>query len=182
MSLHDTTQIIVTTGPESSGKTTLANELSKLLSAPLVQEASRGYLQALYQRKPGSRYQQSDLLQIAQLQVQQEQAALVGKPPQLVCDTDLLVIMIWSEVVYGNCEPALLKLFENSLHLGSRSYLLCDHHIPWEPDPLRENPNDRDRLFHLYQEKLIKLGLPFLHVQGDKTQRLCQVTLSYSKS
>jgi len=172
--------ILVTTGPESCGKTTLARDLSAHLEAPLVHEASRDYLNALYQQRPGEPYRQKDLLAIARLQVQCEQAAVAKCPSHLVCDTDLLVILVWSEVKYGSCDPALQALFEQSLRLGARHYLLCDHHIPWEPDPLREHPHARKQLFQRYLNKLQMLHLPHTQVSGPPPQRLQQALLALS--
>jgi nicotinamide riboside kinase len=169
-----TTRILVTTGPESSGKTTLARDLSLHLQAPLVSEASRDYLNALYAAQPGAVYQQSDLLAIARLQLQREREALAQTPPCLVCDTDLLVIVVWSEVKYGSCEPALLDLFRESLQLAPRHYLLCDHRIPWEPDPLREHPHARDMLNLRYLDKLAQFDLDPTQVSGTPTERLQQ--------
>ena len=54
-------EIVVVTGPESCGKTTLARQLADRWEAPLVSEAARDYLQ-----NKGS-YQKSDLLKIAKL-------------------------------------------------------------------------------------------------------------------
>lgn len=170
------THILVTTGPESSGKTTLATQLSGLLQAPLVTEASREYLTDLYQRKPGTRYTQQDLLEIARMQHAREQQALQANPQWLVCDTDLLVILIWSEVRFGNCDPALLQLFEEALATNQRTYLLCDPGIPWQPDPLRENPQDRDWLFGLYKARLADFGLASLTLAGAEAERLQRVS------
>lgn len=168
------TRLFVTTGPESSGKTTLAEQLSATLNAPLVAEASRDYLTDLYRRKPGYHYQPDDLLQIARLQHERELRALQHNPAQLVCDTDLLVIVIWSEVKYGKVDPALARLFEESLATTGRAYLLCDPRIPWQPDPLRENPHDRNALFERYMAKLKALGAEFTIVTGSETERLTQ--------
>lgn len=60
------TKIIVITGPESSGKTTLANQLSAYWKVPLVKEVARDYLKEIYS------YQQHDLLEIAKQQHKQE--------------------------------------------------------------------------------------------------------------
>lgn len=169
------TRLLVTTGAESSGKSTLARQLSGALAAPLVLEASRDYLTALYAKHPGYRYDESDLLHIARLQVAREQQAQRGDVPWLVCDTDPLVIVIWSEVVFGRCAPALLKLFDDALRQTPRHYLLCDWNgIPWEPDPLRENPHDRDRLFARYRDRLDLLGLDYRIVRGNENERLRQ--------
>jgi len=169
------THILVTTGPESSGKTTLAMQLSDTLMAPLVNEASRSYLTRLYSTPGISHYQESDLAQIAMLQHQQELAALQAGPAQLVLDTDLLVIIVWSEAVYGRVAPRIRELFEQSRATTHRSYLLCTPDIPWLPDPLRENPHDRARLFDIYQDKINQLGLNSLTVQGSEAERLALV-------
>lgn len=178
MSAIPDTRIIVTTGPESSGKTTLAQALSLALAAPLVLEASRDYLTALYARQPGSSYTEDDLLAIARLQLQREQAVLETAPQYLVCDTDLLVILVWSEVRYGHCAPALLDLFETSLRLAPRHYLLCHHGIPWEPDPLREHPLARPMLYQRYLDKLHTLNLAHTAVSGPPDRRLQQTCQS----
>jgi nicotinamide riboside kinase len=169
------TRLFVTTGAESSGKTTLARQLSAVFKAPLVTEASRDYLTALYAKHPGYRYDESDLLHIARLQLTREKQAQRDETPLLVCDTDLLVIVIWSEVVFGRCAPALLTLFEDSLGRSERHYLLCDWRgIAWEPDPLRENPHDRDILFARYRAKLELMGLSYRIVRGSEPERLQQ--------
>ncbi|MFT5937302.1 MAG: nicotinamide riboside kinase [Pseudohongiellaceae bacterium] len=165
------TQILVITGPESSGKTTLASQLSNHWRIPLVPEASRDYL------KGRSSYQQCDLLEIAKQQYKKEQALLSNSPKRIICDTDLLVIIIWSEVKYGHCDPWIYTAFERSVKhkASSRIYYLCDYQIPWQADPLRENPNNRDELFKLYVQKLEQYKLDFKIVKGEPQIRLQQV-------
>ena len=81
-------EIVVITGPESCGKTTLARQLADRWEAPLVNEAARNYLQ-----KKDS-YDESDLLEIAKIQVAMEQEKTVISEEKLVCDTDLLLSLI----------------------------------------------------------------------------------------
>lgn len=166
----DFQRLLVTTGPESAGKTTLARDLSQHLQAPLVAEQSRRYLEQLYSRG-AAHYTQADLLEIAHLQRAAEQEAVEQQTPYVVCDTDLLVILVWSEVRYGHCDAALLDLFERSLR-WPRHYLLCDPGIPWEADPLRENPHDRPALLQCYIAKLDALGLSWQLVSGSPSERL----------
>lgn len=172
------TEILITTGAESSGKTTLARDLAKHLQAPLVQEASRPYLERMAAQAGTAlyRYQEGDLLAIAREQQAAEQAALATSPPYLVCDTDLLVILIWSEVRYGQCHPWILEtlLANQQRPRQRRHYLLCHWDIPWEADPLRENPENRDQLFNIYQAKLQQLRLPHTVVHGPPNTRLKQ--------
>lgn len=168
------TEILVVTGPESSGKTTLASQLSDHWQTPLVTEVARDYL------KDKDSYQQHDLLEIARQQHRQEQTLLSQLPEKIICDTDLLVIMIWSEVKYRCCDPWIVDTFENSIKQESsnRHYYLCDFNIPWEADTLRENPHNRDEIFHLYLRKLQQYQLRYSLIKGSPEQRLQQVLSS----
>ena len=168
------TKVIVLTGPESCGKTTLAYALSNHLQAPCVDEAARAYL------KERASYEQEDLLAIARQQQDLEIQSFAQSPPTIVCDTDLLVIMIWSEVKYGNCDQWITDTFEASQRDNStnRLYYLCDYHIPWQPDPLRENPDNRHELFDLYLQKLKHYDLPYYIVNGSTEERIQQILSS----
>lgn len=165
------TNIIVLTGPESCGKSTLAQLLADHLNAALVPEVAREFLHGK------SSYIEEDLLEIARQQQALELQALTGSPDIVVCDTDLLVIQIWSEVKYGRCNPWITESLDSSQRYSSASklYCLCDYHVPWQPDPLRENPDNRDELFALYLEKLTQSNLRHCVVKGNPQERLQQV-------
>ena len=51
-------------------------------------------------------------------------------------------------------------------------YLLCNTDLPWEYDPLRENPDDRERLLELYKKELEDRGFPFAIISGTSKERL----------
>ena len=163
---------LVTTGAESSGKTTLAKQLSQRLDAPLVSEASRPYLNAMRCADSRFRYQLDDLLAIAKLQLGAERRATSDKPPCIICDTDLLVIKVWCEEKFGFCHPLIDRLFTEQLQAAPRHYLLCHWDIPWEADPLRENPDDREYLYGRYLEVLNSLDVPYSIVRGSPDERL----------
>ena len=169
------THIHVLTGPESSGKTTLASTLSNYWSAPLILEQSRIYLDEK-SSDPTFTYQQSDLLAIAKQHLAKEHEALLQQPQHLICDTDLLVLIVWSEVKFGHCDEYILKIFKQQLDgANPRHYILGDWQIPWESDPLRENPGEREQLFRLYQAKLKDYGIDYTAVSGSNMQRFNQV-------
>ena len=165
-----TNEIVVITGPESCGKTTLARQLADRWRAPLVNEAARDYLRGK------DSYQKSDLLEIAKLQYAMERERAASSPEKLVCDTDLLVILIWSEVKYGSCDPWICETFENCFSQKplTRHYILCDPKIPWQPDRLRENSHNRDELFAIYKTKLTDYKLTYSIVKGKPHERLQQ--------
>ena len=131
--IPDGKQIIVVTGPESSGKTTLVNRLKADYGLPIVREFARTYLE-----QNGAEYKLSDLEIIGKCQNIQELEAN-NTYPIIVCDTDIITIDIWSMEVFG--KPNSLP--NNNATL--KHYLLCKPDIPWEAGAFRENPNDRDR-------------------------------------
>ncbi len=157
---------IAIVGPESSGKTTLCQALAAHFAAPWVPEFAREYLEAR-----GGRYAQAELLSIAEGQCAGEDLAMRLGAPLVICDTDMITIRIWSEEKFGGCDARLIALTENRHY---DHWLLCRPDFPWEPDPLRENPHDRDRLFVVYEKMLNELGKPYTIIEGDRAQRMRQ--------
>ena len=138
----------------------------------MVPEVSRDYLNQKISQDSHFLYSEPDLLEIASQQVHVEQIALNKNPNLLICDTDLLVLIIWSEVRFGYCHQWILDTFKDSLSSHKRHYVLCDYNIPWQPDPLRENPDDREDLFQLYQQKLDFYQLDYSIIAGSVSERV----------
>jgi nicotinamide riboside kinase len=144
---------LIVTGPESSGKTTLCKALSEHFKIPFTEEYAREYLDGLNRD-----YNQDDLLEITKGQLQVESGI------QLL-DTDLVTIKIWSEYKYESCDSWILTQIEKQKS-GKRFYLLCKPDIPWEKDPQRENPNDREDLFEIYKKEIESLEHDYFIVEG----------------
>lgn len=158
--------LIAVTGPESSGKTTLAKQLAEALGAEYVPEFARSYLEG-----KGS-YSEEDLLEIAKGQIELEKNALCQKPRYLVIDTEMLVMKVWSEWRFGRVHPHIEEQFRE------RQYdllVLCSPDLPWEEDPLREHPDEGDRqiIFEHYKKHLEDYEKPYMSISGK--DRLGQV-------
>lgn len=164
---------IAVVGPESSGKSTLCSLLAERLEAPRVDEFARAYLGRL-----GRPYVEGDLLHIARGQCAWEDAAALRARRLIVCDTDMITIRIWSEEKFGRCHPWIIQQSE---HRSYDLWLLCAPDIPWEADPLRENPHDRDRLFEVYEKMLIRLGKPYRIIRGAHEERLQAALLAIAE-
>jgi NadR type nicotinamide-nucleotide adenylyltransferase len=159
---------IAITGPESTGKSQLAEELAAHYNTVFVPEYARGYIDRL-----NHAYEQHDILEIAMGQVSEEDQMKRKANGILFCDTELIVTKIWSEVKYGTCDPWILqKIEENKYDL----FLLCNIDLPWEEDPQREHPHMREKLFQLYYEELTERGFPFRVVSGTGKERLNNAT------
>jgi NadR type nicotinamide-nucleotide adenylyltransferase len=154
---------IAITGPESTGKSTLARELARIFQTTWVPEYAREYLLDL-----GRPYEEGDILEIARGQLKTEEKLMNEASRLLFCDTDFLVTRIWSVVKYGRSDPWIdKKVVEHRYDL----YLLCNIDLPWEFDPLREHPDKRLMLFDLYHRELINRGFPFAIVSGEGAAR-----------
>lgn len=153
---------IAITGPESSGKSTLSNALAEYYQTSWSPEFARDYLE-----KRDGQYAQSDIDKIAKGQLAMWQQASTENIH--FCDTEMLVLKIWSEFKYGNCSSFIKKAFHEQQF---DHYFLCRPDIPWEEDPLREHPEQREQLFDIYHKSLIEHNLPFTIVGGDLPKRL----------
>ncbi|MDW8330616.1 MAG: ATP-binding protein [Cyclobacteriaceae bacterium] len=157
-------------GPECSGKTTLAEALARHYQTVWVPEYARDYLERL--SRP---YTQDDLLVIAHGQIQLEDEYAQRTANLLICDTNLLVIKIWSEFKYGTCHPEILH------HLHNRHYdlhLLTHPDVPWQDDPQREHPDKRDLLFSIYKSEINKLNVRYEEIFGPTEERMKRATLA----
>ena len=157
---------IVCTGPECSGKSALSEAISKKYGMALVTEIARPYLDLR-----NNEYDKSSLFEIARLQIWEEGIILEANK-NIVCDTDLLTIIIWCKEKYGFYESWMMEQWGNS-HVDM--YLLCKPDMPWVFDPQRTHPNDRDRLFHQHLEFLDSYNKPYLIIQGELPERLGKV-------
>ena len=160
---------VVLFGPESTGKTTLSEQLARYYNTVWVPEYAREYLQNKWndERKTCEPH---DLLPIAEGQMYLENSLAEKATKVLICDTDLLETKVYSEAYYvGHCDPTLEKYaLQNNYDL----YLLTNIDVPWVGDDLRDKPNERERMFTYFKETLEKHNRNFTTLTGDKKTRL----------
>jgi len=152
---------IIVSGPESSGKTSLAENLSKYYKIDYTNEYARDYLNNL-----DKKYNKEDLLNIAKIQFENEKENSKKNSISLH-DTDLVTIKIWSYYKYNDCQKWIVDKIQEQKK-ENRFYLICKPDIPWTYDPLRENPNDREELFEVYKKEISNLNHPFIIIRGQE--------------
>lgn len=158
---------IVIIGPESTGKSTLCEELAAHYNTVWCPEYAREYL-----LQNGTNYTYDDLIRIAQGQLTLEdylQQEAEGN--YYFVDTDMYVMKVWYEVAFGHCPTWILKTLAKST---CDLYLLCNTDLPWAQDELREYPDlkMRQRLFNMYKDIVINSGIPWVEINGTERQRL----------
>jgi len=166
---------VVLFGPESTGKTTLSEQLARHYNTVWVPEYAREYLQAKWNNERKT-CEPSDLLPIAEGQMKLENSLIKKATEVLICDTDLLETKVYSEAYYiGHCDPILEKYaLKNSYDI----YLLTYIDIPWEEDDLRDKPNEREKMFLYFKETLEKYNKNFITLMGSKKERL-SIAINY---
>lgn len=148
------------TGPESTGKSSLAKQLSTYFNEPWVPEVARSYLANL-----GRPYNQQDLDVMLQQQMEQEALAALRAKQFIICDTGPEVFWIWSKYKFGSVSSFISETFNG---VSYHQTLLLNIDLPWESDPLRENPNyeERKAIFELYNSLLSKNNVDYEVVSG----------------
>lgn len=168
---------IVIIGPESTGKSTLCEQLAQHYHSPWCPEYAREYLLT-----HGSSYTYDDLLHIAQGQLALEDKymqLMQDKPGQnnnndpafLFIDTDMYVMKVWCEYVFGKCHRFILDQIAERKY---DYYLLCNTDLPWVKDELREYPDPavRRRLYLMYKDLMADQPVPFTEITGNYDNRL----------
>ena len=180
---------IVILGPESTGKSTLCELLAQHYNASWCPEFAREYLLT-----NGMNYSYSDLLTIAKGQVAMEeefiqsavsnQQLAIGSQQSveahspltthyspLFIDTDMYVMKVWCEFVFGKCHKWITdRVAERKYDL----YLLCNVDLPWVKDELREYPDleTRAKLYTIYKNIMENQPIPWVDISGDYEHRL----------
>ncbi len=168
---------VVIIGPESTGKSTLCEQLAQHYETTWCPEFAREYLLT-----NGINYEYDDLLTIAkgQLALEDEYTLTLernslpmledGGHLPLFIDTDMYVMKVWCEFVFNKCHRYILD------QIGEREYdlyLLCNIDLPWVEDELREypDPHTRKKLYQIYKDIMLNQPVPWVEISGGHEER-----------
>ncbi|MFY0608209.1 MAG: ATP-binding protein [Cyclobacteriaceae bacterium] len=158
------TKRIAIIGPESTGKSEICQHLARIYETEWVPEYARFYLDRL-----GRDYEFDDLAEIAKGQMAWEDDKADYARNYLFCDTNLIVMKIWSQHKYGKTDPWIVEELQKREY---DFYLLGNIDLIWRPDPQREHPKMRKYFFEIYEQYLIDNKLPYGIVSGIEDMRV----------
>lgn len=168
-------------GAESTGKTELAAKLAAHFVAPLVRE----YARERWDAQDGV-LGLDDMVPVAREQWRREDEAVAraaeqfavlrqngtGREPLVICDTEALTTMLWSDLLYGTTPDEVRRGAEKRCR-NYALYLLLDTDVPFAPDPQRcfPDPEDREKCRRVWRGALERRDLPFVEIRGDWAER-----------
>ena len=149
-------------GAESTGKSVLAEKLSRELDCPWVPEYGRTYCE-----ERGTDLDMADLMAIAEGQAKAVEAARAAHPKLLLLDTDQLMTAAWAQMLFGEVPDELLAYPKADL------YLLFKPDVPWIDDGTRffgKGPL-RSRFAALAEAMLVRAGVQYETISGSWAAR-----------
>lgn len=151
-------------GPESTGKSTISEQLAEHYQTVWVPEYARGYCEKL--TEPCT-WQDEINMFYGQLALEQEMIPHANKV--LICDTTFITVKIWSDHMFGKSPQEVLDALPRHSY---DFYLLMDIDMPWQEDPLRDFPHLREHFMEVWHRELKSLNANYSVISGTGPQRL----------
>lgn len=154
---------IAIVGPESTGKSTMANYLAAHYQTIAVPEYARGYCENLTE---ACTWQDEINMFYGQLALEEE--LLPQANNILICDTTFITVKIWSDEMFGRAPQEVLdELPKHPYDL----YLLLNIDLPWQDDPLRNFPTKRQYFMDVWYNELNALNANYVVISGTGESR-----------
>lgn len=149
---------IAIVGPESTGKSAMSAYLAQHYQTVWVPEFARGYCEAL---TGDCTWQDEINMFYGQLALEKKYLPKANR--LLICDTTFITIKIWSDEMFGEAPPEVLKLLPQHKY---DLYLLLNIDLPWQDDPLRNFPTKREHFMNVWHSELQALDANYVVISG----------------
>ena len=169
---------IVICGPESTGKSTMTENLSVHFNTNFVDEFAREFLQKKWDIV-NEVCTKEDLIKIARGQIELENTKIKSANKLIFCDTNISTTIAWSKTHFdGFCDPWLMS---QSKLLKYDYYLLLNTDVAWIKDDLRDSPNDREKMFLAHKFELDILNVNYDIIEGSNFDKRLKQAVDYIK-
>ena len=154
-------------GTESTGKTTLAQQLAAAYCTAWVPEFGRAYCEG----RDALGLTSDDLDAIGRGQIVAEEEAARSANRILICDTDVRTTATWSDIILGTRSDWLSRAAAADEYSHA---LLLDADVPWVQDGMRVLRDVRREHTALLERELQTTHQPFTRIQGPFEHRFRQ--------
>lgn len=150
-------------GPESTGKSVMAQQMAQYYKTEFVPEVAREMITT-------NTFSREDIIAIGRTQTQRVFQKLRTANRILFCDTDLITTQVYSRH-YLKVVPPVLYEMENMIRYDR--YFLFDVDVPWVSDGLRDLGTEAQRraMYDVFKEALVRRNIEFVEVQGTWAER-----------
>ncbi len=151
-------------GPESTGKTQLAQRLAEHFDTSWVPEFARQYAEA-----HANRLTYDDVEPIAKGELSQLPNPESRIPNPVFLDTDLISTVVYARHYYGRCPDWIV---EEAHTRRADLYLLMDTDVEWKADAARDTGGEgREELFDAFRAALDEFETNWVIISGDWEER-----------
>jgi HTH-type transcriptional repressor of NAD biosynthesis genes len=162
-------------GPESTGKSTCAKNIAQHFNTVYNPE----YAKSLIEQQNGNFYL-DNVEQTAFAQIYKEKALSKFANKLLICDSDPLTTMIWSETLFNTCPESVKKL---AIQSSYDVIFLFDYNTPYTIDihrnltksHMEKIDQDRKDFFYKMKSHLDQMNKEYIVITGSYEQRFAQV-------
>lgn len=157
----DNVSIICFYGPESTGKSVMAEALAKHYATAWVPEVAREMVSS-------NHFSREDIIEIGRAQTERIFQLKQKASRLLICDTDIITTQIYSRQ-YLRVVPPVLYQLENMIQYDH--YFLFDIDVPWVADGMRDLREQREEMFIVFKQELERRRIAYTLVRGNWAER-----------
>lgn len=150
---------IAIVGPESTGKSTLTQQLARHYQTLWVAEYARYYCEHLTEDCT-----LQDEINMFHGQIALENSIVsIAEKDFIFCDITVLTVKIFCDDVFGGTPQIVLDAVKSKKY---DLYLLMDIDLPWENDPLRGLASRRNHFMEIWKQELNALNANYTLISG----------------
>lgn len=163
---------VVILGTESTGKTTLTEQLAKYFNCSAVKEAGRDII------ANSNSFEFDDLQLVATQHAKRIDAAVLAQSPLLIIDTDIHITKSYANFIFDKTLEV-----ENSIYNSNKAdlYLYLNNDVEYVQDGTRLSESDRNLLDISHRQILKQYKIDFVEIFGDWEQRFDKATTTIKR-
>ncbi len=156
-------------GAESTGTTTLAQDLAKYYKTVWVPEYGRLYSEAKLFGDIDAQWRSEEFEYIAKAQSVLEDTIAESSNGLVICDTDPFATSVWHERYMEKPSDKVLEIANRRKY---NLYILTGDEIPFIQDGTRDGEHIRHDMHKRFIERLEETGRKYILVTGNREERL----------